>query len=348
MTDSPPQTVAELPASMRSYLRDQGVGPETPLVSLKGGGNNQVFRLSGGSQDYVLKRYFQHPTDSRDRFNTERAFYDLLSNGGVQRIPKPHFWDGEHRLGLFTFIHGRKLGAQEINREAVDQAVQFIIQINSFRQDPAAQAIPAASEAGFSVREQVDSIARRVAAAGQIELHSDLDAQASGFVQNDLVSAWRETSAAIARRCQSNPQLNQPLELPQRCLSPSDFGFHNVLLAGDGQLRFLDFEYAGWDDPAKLICDFFCQPQLPVDFAFWDDFAKPVAAGLGGDASLTFRAATLLPAYQIKWCCIILNHFAKAGRARRKFARGPEAEAARADQLVKARRLLQNLRQLRD
>jgi tyrosyl-tRNA synthetase len=28
--------------------------------------------------------------------------------------------------------------------------------------------------------------------------------------------------------------------------------------------RFLDFEYAGWDGPAKLVCDFFCQPALPA------------------------------------------------------------------------------------
>ena len=25
---------------------------------------------------------------------------------------------------------------------------------------------------------------------------------------------------------------------------------------------FIDFEYAGWDDPSKLICDFFCQPAV--------------------------------------------------------------------------------------
>lgn len=113
-------------------------------------------------------------------------------------------------------------------------------------------------------------------------------------------------------------------------------------------MRFIDFEYAGWDDPAKLVCDFFCQPQVPVDFKFWELFTNSLAASLGGETFLPLRAKMLLPAYQIKWCCIILNHFVKGGKARREFARGADAEEAKAGQLAKARRLLQNLRKLRD
>src|SRR5690606_1492036 len=41
-----------------------------------------------------------------------------------------------------------------------------------------------------------------------------------------------------------------------RLLSPSDFGFHNMLRRDDGSLAFIDFEYFGWDDPAKLAADF--------------------------------------------------------------------------------------------
>jgi hypothetical protein len=348
MTDSPPQTVADLPASMQAHLRDKGVALEAPIVSIKGGGNNQVFRLTGASQDFVLKRYFQHPTDSRDRFSTERAFYELLWTGGLRQIPEPHCWDGEHRLGLFSFVNGRKINSEEITRATVGQAIQFIIQINSFRRAAANKSIPAASEAAFSVKEQIELIARRVTLAGQIESMSEVDAQASAFVRDNLMPAWQETAAAIVRRCESRPKLNPPLEPAQRCLSPSDFGFHNALLTDEGQLLFLDFEYAGWDDPAKLMCDFFCQPQLPVNFDFWDDVVNTIAAGVGGQESIPLRARLLLPAYQIKWCCIILNHFLKIGRARREFARGAKVEQAKAGQLAKARRLLQNLRRLQD
>ncbi len=40
-------------------------------------------------------------------------------------------------------------------------------------------------------------------------------------------------------------------------VSPSDFGFHNALLDDGGAISFLDFEYSGRDDPAKLDLRFF-------------------------------------------------------------------------------------------
>ena len=46
-------------------------------------------------------------------------------------------------------------------------------------------------------------------------------------------------------------------------ISPSDFGFHNMLIGK--KCSFLDFEYAGIDDAAKLICDFICQPDLQLN-----------------------------------------------------------------------------------
>ena len=55
----------------------------------------------------------------------------------------------------------------------------------------------------------------------------------------------------------------RPLDQQDRCLSPSDFGFHNALAQGE-TVRFIDFEYAGWDDPAKTVCDFFHHPGVPV------------------------------------------------------------------------------------
>jgi len=53
----------------------------------------------------------------------------------------------------------------------------------------------------------------------------------------------------------------QALPADETCLSPSDFGFHNALVDPSGALSFLDFEYAGRDDPAKPVSDFFCQPK---------------------------------------------------------------------------------------
>ena len=59
-----------------------------------------------------------------------------------------------------------------------------------------------------------------------------------------------------------------------RCfLSPSDFGFHNILQS-EGRLNFLDFEYAGRDDLAKLLSDFRLCPEIKVKKKYSEIFVK--------------------------------------------------------------------------
>ena len=53
-----------------------------------------------------------------------------------------------------------------------------------------------------------------------------------------------------------NKEFKNNISIPNRILSPSDFGLHNTI-SKKNKLYFFDFEYFGWDDPIKLICDFF-------------------------------------------------------------------------------------------
>jgi hypothetical protein len=41
-----------------------------------------------------------------------------------------------------------------------------------------------------------------------------------------------------------------------RTVCPSDFGFHDALRTPSGRLISLDFDYFGWDDPARLAAIF--------------------------------------------------------------------------------------------
>ena len=49
-----------------------------------------------------------------------------------------------------------------------------------------------------------------------------------------------------------------------KILSPSDVGIHNTM-EYEGKLTFLDFEYAGYDDLAKLTNDWVLQPEFPLN-----------------------------------------------------------------------------------
>ncbi|MGA2999828.1 hypothetical protein [Bradyrhizobium sp.] len=130
--------------------------------------------------------------------------------------------------------------------------------------------------------------------------------------------------------------MNKPIGADERCLSPSDFGFHNALVDDKGHLAFLDFEYAGLDDPAKLVSDFFCQPEIPVPLAYHAHFIDRMAQGLALDAAAIARCRLLLNGYRVKWTCIILNDFVPLDSARRAFASEADRATRYLDQLAKA------------
>jgi hypothetical protein len=163
-----------------------------------------------------------------------------------------------------------------------------------------------------------------------------------GFVAEELAPAWQSVlAAARAHAAAAGLTHDRPLDPADRCVSPSDFGFHNALREPDGRLRFIDFEYAGWDDPAKLVCDFFCQPAVPAPPGAFDRFAAAVGRRSAEPAALVARTNLLLPVYRVKWVCIMLNEFLPVGGSRRAFAgSAAEHDARKAAQLGKARAAL--------
>lgn len=331
------RSVRDVPENIASFLSQHGVGDKFDLVPLRGGANNQVYRVLRSGDDWVLKSYFQNSADPRDRFRAERAFYEFIWSQGIRHTPEPLAWCAERRLGLFTFVPGRKLNPEEVKLERVREALEFLGKINAAREQEQARQIPVASEACFTIAEHVACVDRRVARLAAIIVDDDLGREALAFAQEKLKPSWESIRAAIAK---SAFQEEPPLPPEERCLSPSDFGFHNAIVAPDGRLRFIDFEYAGWDDPAKLVCDFFCQPELSVGSEHWDFFLGECVSMLNTKQTLAHRARLLLPAYQVKWCCIMLNDFVRSDQVRRVFSIGESASASRkAAQLEKARKL---------
>jgi phosphotransferase family enzyme len=90
------------------------------------------------------------------------------------------------------------------------------------------------------------------------------------------------------------------------------------------------------DIPAKLICDFFCQPELSAPIRHYAEFTGHLARPLALQDEDLWRADALLDAYRVKWVCIMLNEFSPLGARRRAFASSDESGAYAAQQLRSA------------
>jgi len=318
------------PEWIDALLGEAGLPAAREVVGLSGGANNRVYRVDWGGGSALLKAYFFHPDDPRDRLGAEFDFSRFAWDCGLRCLPRPLACDRPRRLGLYEFVEGRVLGPGEPTEAHLEQAIAFYRELNRHKDAPAARALPLASEACFTLREHLACVERRVGRLEQLEGDSPEDEEAQQWIRGRLAPAWRAIRDRVLQMAaKRGVELDQAVVDRDRRLSPSDFGFHNAILAADGRLRFIDFEYAGWDDPAKMVCDFLCQPGVPVPAEWGDALARAAVADLSDPSGHLRRIDLLKDVYRIKWCCIMLNEFLPAGRQRRRFAQEALAEAAR-------------------
>jgi hypothetical protein len=340
----PPTLGEERYRHAAALLEAAGLYGPFRLIRLNGGANNQVFRVDLAEQAVLLKAYFVHPDDPRDRLRADYGFSRFAWDHGVRGLARPIASDAAAHLAVFEFLPGAKLKPNEVDWPPVRAALDFFLAVNAHRGTAAAGNLPVGSEACFTLQDHLHCVRRRVTRLLGMEAISAIDQEALALVLgeltflSDLVLHHAEQQATALGFV-----IDRPVPARDRCLSPSDFGFHNALRT-DAGMKFIDFEYAGWDDPGKTVADFFCQPECPVPVAFFEDFAGAVARQTADPELHLRRFRLLLPVYRLKWCCIMLNDFLAAGGSRRRFARDDGNEDARKTrQLRKARAALRQV-----
>lgn len=314
------------------------------VQSCPGGGNNRAFRVSRRQREYLVKWYFSSPNDRRDRLGAEWSFTTFAWNHGIRAVPQPIGCAPAERLTVLEFIHGRRLTDHEISGTRVAEAGRFLANLQAFRDEPAARQLPIASEACFSYAEQVQCVMSRVERLVE-RPDGESDSSIHRFVHDELLPAAHLTveglRTAVGRR---GEPWDVPIPAHARIVSPSDFGFHNALCDEQGTLRFLDFEYAGWDDPAKTVCDFFLQVAVPVARKYWQELVGQLEAAVGQPVHP--RAELLFPLYHVKWCCILLNPWLRAGHERVRFSGAGDQRDLLARRLDSARKILASWKEL--
>jgi hypothetical protein len=342
------------------------------VARLAGGANNVVACVDVGGKPLLAKLYFTHARDPRDRLGTEFGVLEFLWRNGVRCVPEPLRMSREHNLGLYEFVAGTRVSPGQVTWADVQQLVDLLAEMWRLRSQPSAEKLPAASEAAFTLNGYWANVERRLnrvcaaATPGRVDLPVGLGQAASEgkdavefgldarqrvptsvreFVEQELVPAATEVRAFIEREsAKLGVGLDTELPSAQRTLSPADHGFHNVLRRADGRLTFLDFEYAGWDDPAQTLANALLLPEVPLPAEHRAAFVRETLAGLDGAVGVAARLRLTYPMLALKWSLIMLNEFLPVGGERRAFA-GANEEARRAGQLAKARRQLDVVRE---
>lgn len=311
------------------FCRHYGVTGTYELRPIRAGRNSQVSLISSENGRWILKHYYQPPGgDRRDRLGTEYGFLEFLKQRDVPGVPAPLGMERASNLALYSYLPGQRPSA--ILPWHVSQAAGFIAKVNRFRRTAQAQALPMASDACLDWQAHLELAESRIARLLAVVPASDVAREAHEFVESRLKPLWAKVQIELAA-----VRGNVLLSPEDRVLSPSDFGFHNVL-EHEASLSFVDFEYAGWDDPVKLICDFMCQPEVPVTAEQGLQFMDELLQELSMADAMGPRVGLLLPVHRLKWCCILLNEFRMEDMKRREHA-GLASESLLSEQLGKAK-----------
>lgn len=312
---------------------------------VSGGGNNRLFclRVDGGSK-LAFKFYPRENIEIRPRLLQEYSALRFMTNNGFTNIPLPISYDLDENCAIYTWIDGEPV-VGEVSYDDLTQMTEFLNKLQRCRQANTIELIKNASASVFSMSEVITQLNKRY---DQLLFSVSPNSNVDCYLRGCFLDA-KITIVSRAQSLFSHAGICPDIEIidKYRVLSPSDFGKHNILRGKNGQLMFLDFEYFGWDDPAKLISDTLLHPGSQFSESekrllkqiLIDEF-------LCIDPNLMIRYEALYPIFGIIWCLIILNCFLPNGRHRQVFSNSTlDYELLCERQLKKSIKLMNEMRE---
>ncbi len=305
------------------------------IRAISHGNNNRAYSASNKNKTYFAKFYYSSKADDRNRLDNEFNFLNYAKEKNISCVPEAIFRADHLNLGIFEYIDGKKFKEGELDKINIMEGASFFNSLNSPNDLSDAKELSYASEAFLDLEEYLGAIDIKLQLLTEASLVNK-DKNFSEFL-NALEDLWKGIKKILLREYSF---LSDNMSL---CVSPSDFGFHNALVTSKG-LFLLDFEYAGIDDSAKFLSDFFIQPEIQVPIGHFEEFSLMALEEFPYPDIQFERTKKLFPMFQIKWCCIILNEFLPNVAKRRLFSNPLlDIEESRKIQLLKAQNLLLNI-----
>ncbi len=289
------------PEFARHWARELGSNEES-LVKLQGGINNHVYLCGTHGCQWVIKGYPNQLHYDRDRMQAEVEFLRYALQVVPERVPELISVDADRRCVVLEHIQGDTY-PEGITPpiEDVQVALEFFQQLNADLSLAREMICLDAGEAFLNLRLHMNNVHERLDAMGTDHLPAKFKNQAAKLIAK-LQSEADRVEARLEIQISSG-EVEDTLDLELLRVSPSDFGFHNAIKTSAG-VKFIDFEFAGWDDPAKTACDFSMQPSRPIAIPAETLSRKLMQTDI---EHINSRTIALSPILKIKWACIALS-----------------------------------------
>ena len=344
---NPSFTVAHDRECIQVLLEKIGLTREASFKSLMGGRNSRTYLVHAeDANDIVVKVYPDLSVGSFDRRAAEADFLDYAAKSGCTNVAQLLATDEVLNASAMSRIEAVPFkGTDAVGSPEVAQMAEFLRKLNSH--SSTGGYLRPAAESCFSLHEHLTLVNTRVKRLVDAAETDECPLEVRSFLRDSLEPVWR---AALDRALTMADRLgvdqSQILDFQRRRVSPSDFGFHNALRDSRGLISFVDFEYAGVDDPAKLICDSLNQPRVPIPGSLRAKSVATFAEALRMDEMDLRRVTLLMVPYMVKWACIMLHVVIKLNSRSALPGAGNDTCISVGNQLTLASRQVQRVRQV--
>ena len=272
--------------------------------------NSSTFKIESYEEKYLLKIYNSSKINPINRLEHEEFFLTFLNNCKFKNVPRLVFSNKKDNWVLMSWLEGKKVS--KVDYYLCQEYLRFLVNIQKFRGTKDAKNLLPASEAFFQLKGHIKSINDRITLLEKKQkevliLNNDL----FHIFKNFLDKVKSEINYLNLFKKEKNIDIEFILPQENRIISQSDVGFHNILV-GNNNVYFLDFEYAGWDDPAKLFSDLLLQPDNNVPIKFFNILDKYLVDFILKKNYHHYRLMFMLKLIRIKWSLIILNPIFKS------------------------------------
>jgi thiamine kinase-like enzyme len=290
------------------------------LQLLPSSGNNRIYKVKmKDGRNYAVKQYLRLKEDSRPRLQAEFGHLNALWKLGFQNIPQPILMEGN--WAVYSLIEG--VSVKSIELPEMDGVFSFLSRLSDVSIKLKEFPILRGSDSRACLGDYIDQIERRYNRIVQGAKTSALEKEISEFLEQKLLPHKEFIFSKFYDSIESlGWDLRSPFEESQQMFSPSDLGFHNILASANdkGGLFFLDFEYSGWDDPAKLLADFFHHVGQDVAWEHKWYLLEQFVAHRKQDPDFLRRWETVIDLIGLEWVLIVLNVIDPNEMERKRFA----------------------------
>ena len=259
--------------------------------------NSKLLKISNSKKNFVIKLFLK-----KNNSNFIREIFFLSNLKKNKNIPKIISYDYQSKILVLSYHRGMKIKKKQSNY--FDQILNFLKKIQSRKKSYILKnKLLAAREGCFCLQDHIKNTKQKI---NEIKKDKVLIKNLKFlYFINKIENIFKLKKKNILSKYEKKLLLKK-FKFKNLVLSPSDFGFNNILL-NSNNLIFFDFEYSGLDDPLKLCSDFIANPNTKIskyeNETFLRKFSKTFKI-----SNFKKRYYDYIDFYYIKWSIIILKY----------------------------------------